>query len=126
MVVDPDVATNWLEFTIAVFSLLLVLAGVVTAANRVQERKIKQMIKDATYPISRGGNGGLSLPDVARNVDSLMKSQQSLMDGQHTLGQMIDQSNQRVHESLGKVHARLDGHIDDHVKGTFRASEGKG
>ena len=132
MVVDPDVATNWLEFAIAVLSLLLVIAAVVTAANRVQEKKIKAMIAEATYPIQNHANGGRSLPDIAQNVDVLMRNQidvqrtqAALVQGQHDLASKIDQSNNRVHESLGKVHARLDGHIADHAKVTCRVNEEK-
>lgn len=32
---------------------------------------LKAFIREQTYPIQKGANGGLSLPDVARGVDRL-------------------------------------------------------
>lgn len=32
---------------------------------------LKAYIKEVTYPIQKGANGGLSLPDVARGVDRI-------------------------------------------------------
>jgi hypothetical protein len=130
MIVDPDVATNWLEFAIAVLTFLVVIAGVVTAANKFQERRIRALVVAATYPIQNHANGGRSLPDIAQNVDLLMRNQievlrnqGDLIQGQAELRSQVDAGNLRVHESLGKVHARLDGHINDHLK---EANAGRG
>jgi hypothetical protein len=129
---DPDQYTGWVELAIATITLLSLVAGVVVAANRRQEAKIQKMIEAATYPIQNHANGGRSLPDVAQNVDSLMRNQlevlrnqSDMIQGQHALRTQIDESNKRVHESLGKVHARIDGHIADHSKVTCKLNEGK-
>lgn len=78
-------AANWWEpgqngtFDIgdlsAIFMFLLAVVGAVIAFNRWWLKKIHKMIRDEvqefTKPIQPNANGGLSLPDVSRKVDTM-------------------------------------------------------
>lgn len=78
-------AANWWEpgqngtFDIgdmsAIFMFFLAVVGSIIAFNRWWLKKIHEMIRDEvrefTKPIQPNANGGLSLPDISRKVDTL-------------------------------------------------------
>lgn len=61
----------------AIFMLFLAVVGAIVAFNRWWMKKIRTMIREEvsefTKPIQPTANGGLSLPDVSRRVDSVEK-----------------------------------------------------
>jgi hypothetical protein len=71
--VDPDPITSWLEFAIAIIAFVSAVGGVIIAANRVQEKRIKKLITETTLAIQPGANGGRSLNDLHLKFDGLNK-----------------------------------------------------
>jgi hypothetical protein len=68
----------------ALFMFFLAVVGAVTALSRWWLKQLRKMIREEvqefTKPIQPTANGGLSLPDVARRVDSMEKSIGDLRD----------------------------------------------
>ena len=87
-------ATNWWEpgqpgqldigDLSALFMFFLAVVGAVTALSRWWLKQLRKMIREEveefTKPIQPTANGGLSLPDVARRVDSVEKAISELSD----------------------------------------------
>jgi len=68
----------------AIFMFFLAVVGAVTALSRWWLKSLRKMIREEvqefTKPIQPTANGGLSLPDVARRVDSVEASLSELKD----------------------------------------------
>lgn len=61
-------------------------------------------------------NGGNSLRDT---VNDIRTDQRSSRDEISDLRTMLFEQNERVNTSMSKVHARIDDHLRDHLKGTL-------
>lgn len=55
--------------------IVLVVSSLTALGKYFIFNPLRKEIKQATYPISPGANGGLSLPDVARKLDKMEQRQ---------------------------------------------------
>lgn len=66
-----DAANAWLDLVIAVGAVGALVYGIYRWANRSLEQRIISEIKQATYQIQPKTNGGFSLTDLHKKIDSL-------------------------------------------------------
>lgn len=65
---------------VALITIVTTLMALLRYMTKRQSEHIIRQIKEATYPISPGANGGLSLADVARRTE-LIANEVSSMKG---------------------------------------------
>lgn len=75
-------------------------AAVALIGNWLVVKPLKRYIKEVTYPISPGANGGKSLPDVAIATKEIKES--------------IKDMREEFRVELRTVHARMDDHMAAH------------
>lgn len=68
---NVTVANQWFDLVLAVVAVLAVVLGVLRWANRAFEKRIVEEIRTATYQIQPNSNGGKSLADLHKKVDTL-------------------------------------------------------
>lgn len=83
--------------------LVLVLSGL-TWLIRAQVRQMREMKP----------NHGSSLRDA---IDRIEKGQENIQKDVRDLRVQHNEMNERIFNSVGKVHGRLDEHIHDHMTG---------
>jgi hypothetical protein len=118
---DPaalDIFVSWGGAALILFGIISSLFAFAVFVSKTLDKRIAviaQQLDDRTKPIQSDANGGLSLPDVARNIDILM-------DRQNGIGREIRDlrtANDAHHELLGarvdKVAHRLDEHAQSPV-----------
>jgi len=66
-----DVANAWLDLVLAAGAVVVLVIGVHRWANRKLEQRIVATIREATYQIQPGTNGGKSLSDLHKKIDAL-------------------------------------------------------
>lgn len=64
-------ANAWFDLVLAVVAVAAVVLGVLRWANRAFEKRIVEEIRQATYQIQPNSNGGMSLRDLHKKVDTL-------------------------------------------------------
>lgn len=64
-------ANAWLDLVLATAAVVAVVLGVLRWVNRAFEKRIVEEIRQATYQIQPNSNGGLSLRDLHKKVDTL-------------------------------------------------------
>lgn len=64
-------ANAWLDLVLATAAVVAVVLGVLRWVNRAFEKRIVEEIRAATYQIQPNSNGGLSLRDLHKKVDTL-------------------------------------------------------
>jgi len=67
----PQTVSPWLDLVLTVGAIVVMLAGLYRWANRSLEQRIVAEIKEATYQIQPGANGGKSLTDLHKKIDTL-------------------------------------------------------
>lgn len=76
-------------------------AALALIGNWLIVKPLKRYIKEVTYPISPGANGGKSLPDVAVATGEIKQSIKEMRD--------------EFRVELRTVHARMDDHMTAHA-----------
>jgi hypothetical protein len=66
-----DFANAWLDLILAFGAVIVLVIGVHRWANKKLESRIVTTIKEATYQIQPNTNGGKSLSDLHKKVDSI-------------------------------------------------------
>lgn len=64
-------ANAWFDLVLAVAAVVAIVLGVVRWVNRAFEKRIVEEIRAATYQIQPNSNGGKSLADLHKKVDTL-------------------------------------------------------
>lgn len=64
-------ANAWLDLVLATAAVVAVVLGVLRWVNRAFEKRIVEEIRAATYQIQPNSNGGMSLRDLHKKVDTL-------------------------------------------------------
>lgn len=64
-------ANAWLDLVLASAAVVAVVLGVLRWVNRAFEKRIVEEIRQATYQIQPNSNGGMSLRDLHKKVDTL-------------------------------------------------------
>lgn len=64
-------ANAWFDLVLAIVAVAAVVLGVLRWANRAFEKRIVEEIRQATYQIQPNSNGGMSLRDLHKKVDTL-------------------------------------------------------
>ena len=82
-------------------ALISVSGAVALVGNWLVVKPLKRYIKEVTYPISPGANGGKSLPDVAIATKEIKES--------------IKDMREEFRVELRTVHARMDDHMAAHA-----------
>ena len=97
-----------------ILGFLVALAGAVAASVRFVlrglEHKIGDVVKDSTSQIQPGANGGMSLPDVARGVSTLIERQTAIGREIGDLREANDATHELLAEKVDRVSERLDAH----------------
>lgn len=113
-----DIFVSWGGAALILFGIISSLfAFFVFLAKNLDKRiaLIARQLDERTQPIQKDANGGLSLPDVARNVDIIMQRQ----DGIGREIRDLRTANDAYHELLGarvdKVSGALTGHMESSV-----------
>lgn len=96
-------ALSLAEISTIIGFVLLFLAGMIWLIKAVNA-----MNKQVTT------NGGSSLRDA---VDRIESNQREIKTEIRDVRVTLNDHNDRIYNGLGKVHARLDEHIHDHLKG---------
>lgn len=68
---STDSAQTWLDLMVAVIAVLVPTTMFLRWLNRAFEKRIVKEIREATYQIQPTSNGGKSLNDLHKKVDSL-------------------------------------------------------
>ena len=71
---DPGAVTIHPEQLLTWVTLVVAVVGAVVAVGRWTVRAIRRIVDDATRPIQPGANGGGSLPDVVRSLESMARA----------------------------------------------------
>jgi hypothetical protein len=68
---DPQPITNWFALILAVGGTVTLLTGVVVRVNKRFEKRVSDLITEATKQIQPASNGGLSLTDLHGKFDAM-------------------------------------------------------
>lgn len=77
---DPNTYRGWIELVIAIVTAAGLFWKGVDLLNKRQERRIIEVVKQATQPIQPDANGGKSLADLHEKFDGLHADLKELKD----------------------------------------------
>lgn len=96
-----DVVALARDIGVVAGAITAVGAAVALVGNWLIVKPLKRYIKEVTYPISPGANGGKSLPDVAVAAGEIKESLKELRE--------------ELRVEIRTVHARMDDHMAAHA-----------
>ena len=100
--VDPP-ALSWGEIS-AIFGLFVILMSGLVWLIKAVSAMGRQVVT----------NGGSSLRDA---IDRIEDNQREIKADIREVRSTLNEHNDRIYNGLGKVHARMDEHVRDHLKG---------
>ena len=98
---------EWVDSPPEVLTLLSILAVVLSGLTWLIRAQIRQMREMKP-------NHGSSMRDA---IDRIERRQESIQTDIRELRVQHNEMNERIFNSVGKVHGRLDDHIHDHMTG---------
>jgi hypothetical protein len=93
-----------------IIALTGAIAGVLRYVMRGLEHKIGDVVKESTSQIQPGANGGMSLPDVARGVSTLIDRQTAIGREIGDLREANDATHDLLAAKVDRVSERLEAH----------------